>query len=124
MTKSNAAVIAEALKSGRKVVETTEQTAMRLIVNLLSCRNAMQRVTFCQLTLPAEQDLVIAADWLMEQGFLKVEGTRSAYLSRYQENAVMYLTKSGRAWYRANEAAYNEWKWRAPKSFYAVDAAA
>lgn len=85
--------------------------ARRLLWNVLNCKNTMDRVALCYgvLRRPDAADLMVAADWCIEQGLVNYGTTNASARawSRGDSDQLLYLTKAGRAWVKAAQSAFN-----------------
>ncbi len=77
--------------------------AHEVLYRLNGVRSGMERIAYCLGTLrrPDAQGLVIGVDWALEQGLVKVEGSKANYGRWSETDFVLYLTKAGKAWLRA-----------------------
>lgn len=89
--------------------------AHTLLLMVLRCKNAMDRISVAfTMKRPDSVALLVACDWLLEQGFVTYGTTNASAkvwsrrvtihngqrMSVCDSDALLYLTKAGKAWLR------------------------
>jgi hypothetical protein len=84
--------------------KTIEEMAAQVVEGVAACRNGVEREVYCfwKLRRPDAAHMLIASDWAVEHGFLKV-GTTNASAKTWSKFSaeMLYVTKAGRAFMHA-----------------------